>query len=90
MSCATSQLFANRSNRKFSFDVGTAAQANSTGAFVPTLTSIYDLTVWSGLPDGVTSIDLDARTGQLTATGTTSVSSADGLLSVTINGENDC
>lgn len=78
-------LFANRSNRKFSFDVGTAAQANSTGAFVPTLTSTYDTTVWSGLPDGVTSIDLDARTGQLTATGTTSVSSADGLLSVTNN-----
>lgn len=78
-------LFANRGNRKFSFDTGTAAQANSTGAFVPTLTSTYDPSVWSGLPDGVNSIDLDARTGQLTATGTTSVSSADGLLSVTNN-----
>jgi hypothetical protein len=78
-------IFSNRSNRKFSFDVGTAAQANSTGAFVPTLTSVYDPSSWSGLPDGITSIDLDARTGQLTSTGTTSVSSADGLLSVSNN-----
>lgn len=78
-------LFANRSNRKFSFSVGTAAQANSTGAFVPTLTSTFDPTVWSGLEDGINSIDLDARSGQLTTTGTTSVSSADGLLSVTNN-----
>lgn len=78
-------LFINRGNRKFSFDVGTAAQANSTGTFVPTLTSTYDPALWSGLPDGTNSIDLEARTGQLTATGTTSVSSADGLLSVTNN-----
>lgn len=78
-------LFSNRSNRKFSFDVGTAAQANSTAAFVPTLTSVYDATIWSGLPDGINSIDLDARTGQLTTVGTTSVSSADGLLNVTNN-----
>lgn len=78
-------LFTNRSNRKFSFDVGTAAQANLTAAFVPTLTSVYDATVWSGLPDGINSIDLDARTGQLTTVGTTSVSSADGLLNVTNN-----
>ena len=78
-------LFSNRSNRKFSFDVGTAAQANSTATFVPTLTSVYDATIWSGLPDGINSIDLDARTGQLTTTGTTSVSSADGLLNVTNN-----
>lgn len=78
-------LFTNRSNRKFSFDVGTAAQANSTAAFVPTLTSVYDPTLWSGLQDGINSIDLDARTGQLTTTGTTSVSSADGLLNVTNN-----
>jgi len=78
-------LFSNRSNRKFSFDTGTAAQANSTAAFVPTLTSVYDATIWSGLPDGINSIDLDARTGQLTTTGTTSVSSADGLLNVTNN-----
>jgi len=78
-------LFSNRGNRKFSFDVGTAAQANSTGAFVPTLTSVYDATLWSGLPDGINSIDLDSRTGQLTTVGTTSVSSANGLLNVTNN-----
>jgi len=78
-------LFINRGNRKFSFGSGTAAQANNTAAFVPTLSSIYDPTLWSGLPDGINSIDLDARTGQLTTTGTTSVSSADGLLSVTNN-----
>jgi len=78
-------LFANRSNRKFSFDTGTAAKANSTGTFVPTLTSVYDVTTWSGLPDGINSIDLDARTGQLTSVGTTSVSSADGLLNVSNN-----
>ena len=78
-------LFTNRSNRKITLDVGTAAQANSTGAFVPTLTTTYDPTTWSGLPDGINSIDLDARTGQVTSTGTTSVSSADGLLSVTNN-----
>lgn len=70
-------LFANSSNRKFSFSVGNAAQANLTGAFVPTDTITYDATVWQGLPDGTNAIDLDARTGQLTTIGTTSVSSAD-------------
>ena len=78
-------LFANRSNRKFSFSVGNASPSNSTGAFVPTDTTIYDTTVWQGLPDGTNSIDLDARTGQLITVGTTSVSTADGLLSVTNN-----
>jgi hypothetical protein len=78
-------LFANRSNRKFSFSVGGAAQANATGAFVPTDTITYDATVWQGLPDGTNAIDLDARTGQLTTVGTTSISSADGLVSVTNN-----
>lgn len=78
-------LFTNRTNRKITFDAGTAAQANSTGAFVPTLTTTYDPSIWSGLPDGINFIDLDARTGQITQTGTTSVSSADGLLSVTNN-----
>lgn len=78
-------LFANRSNRKFSFDIGNAAQANQTGTFVPTDTSKYDESVWSGLPDGINYIDLDKRTGQLTKVGTTSVSSADGLLAITNN-----
>ena len=78
-------LFANRSNRKFSFDVGNAAAANQTGTFVPTNTALYDETVWSGLPDGTNFIDLDQRTGQLTRVGTTSVSSGDGLVNVTNN-----
>jgi len=78
-------LYANRSNRKFSFAVDNAAFANLTGAFVPTTTSVYDTTVWGALEDGINSIDLDARTGQLTTVGTTSVSSADGLLSVINN-----
>jgi hypothetical protein len=78
-------LFANRTSRRFSFDIGGAAQSNQTGTFVPTDTSTFDPSVWSGLPDGNNYIDLDARTGQLTRVGSTSVSSADGLLSVTNN-----
>jgi hypothetical protein len=78
-------LFANRQNRKFSFDIGNAAQANQTATFVPTDTSKFDDSLWSGLPDGINIIDLDQRTGQLTRVGTTSISSADGLLSITNN-----
>ncbi len=78
-------LIANRGNRKFSFDVGNAGFSNLGGAFVPTDTSTYDTSVWGALEDGQNYIDLDERTGQLTKAGTTSVSSADGLLSVTNN-----
>ena len=78
-------LIANRSNRKFSFAVGNAGFANLGGAFVPTETSVYDSSVWGALEDGQNYIDLDERTGQLTRAGTTAVSSADGLLSVTNN-----
>lgn len=78
-------LYCNRSNRKFSFSVGNAAYANLTGAFVPTVTSIYDPSIWAALEAANNIIDLDMRTGQLTQVGTTSVSSADGLLSVTNN-----
>lgn len=78
-------LIANRSNRKFSFAVGNAGFANLGGAFVPTQTSIYDSSIWGALEDGQNYIDLDARTGQLTKAGTTAISSADGLLSVTNN-----
>jgi hypothetical protein len=78
-------LIANRSNRKFSFAVGNAGFANLGGAFVPTQTSVYDSSVWGALEDGQNYIDLDARTGQLTKAGTTAVSSADGLLSVSNN-----
>jgi hypothetical protein len=78
-------LIANRSNRKFSFAVGNAGFLNFGGSFVPSETSIYDSSVWGALEDGQNYIDLDARTGQLTQAGTTAISSADGLLSVTNN-----
>lgn len=80
-------LFANRTNRKFSFAVGNAGFANLGGAFVPSETSLYDSSVWGALEDGQNFIDLDVRTGQLTKAGTTAISSADGLLSVTNNTE---
>ena len=78
-------LIANRTNRNFSFAVGNAGFANLGGAFVPTETSIYDSSTWGALEDGENYIDLDLRTGQLTRAGTTSTSSADGLLSVVNN-----
>jgi hypothetical protein len=78
-------LIANRTNRKFSFDVGNAGFTNLGGAFVPTQTSVYDTSIWGALEDGQNYIDLDLRTGQLTRAGTTSTSSADGLLSVVNN-----
>jgi hypothetical protein len=82
-------LYANRQNRKFSFDVGNAGYVNLGGAFVPTNTSIYDPTQWSALLDptgGVQSfIDLDVRTGQLTITGATGNNVNDGFLAVTNN-----
>lgn len=65
--------YCNRQNRKFSFDTGLAAQAAGSGAFVPTLTSQFDPSIWSALPDGINYIDLDHRTGQLLETGTTTV-----------------
>lgn len=82
-------LYANRQNRKFSFDVGNAGYQNLGGAFVPTQTSIYDSTQWSALLDplsGVQSyIDLDTRTGQLTVAGATGNNVNDGFLAVTNN-----
>jgi hypothetical protein len=78
-------IYANRGNRKFTFNVDNAAVSGIGGAFVPTETTVYDPTVWGGLEDGTNVIDLDLRTGQLTRVGTSSISSADGLLSVTNN-----
>lgn len=78
-------LYANRQSRRFSFSVGNAGYANLNGGFVPTETASYDPSLWAGLPDGTNFIDLDVRTGQLTTVGTTSVSSADGLLSISNN-----
>jgi hypothetical protein len=82
-------LYSNRTNRKFSFNVGNAGYVNLGGAFVPTETSVYDTNVWSGLIDPTGSfqsfIDLDARTGQTIVAGTTSNNINDGFLSVTNN-----
>jgi hypothetical protein len=65
--------YSNRTGRKMSFDTGLADYAAGTAAFVPTVTSLFDPTIWSALPDGINVIDLDNRTGQLINTGTTSV-----------------
>jgi hypothetical protein len=65
--------YSNRTGRKMSFDTGLAAYAAGTAAFVPTVTALFDPTIWSALPDGINVIDLDVRTGQLINTGTTSV-----------------
>ena len=82
-------LYANRTNRKFSFAVGNAGYTNLGGSFVPTETSIYDTSVWSGLIDptgGVQSfIDLDARTGQLINAGYSGINQNDGFLAVVNN-----
>lgn len=66
-------LFVKRNNRAFSFAQGLADYAAGTATFVPTQTSTFDPSIWSGLPDGFNIIDLDMRTGQLTGTGTTTV-----------------
>jgi len=66
-------LFSNRGGRLFSFAQGFADYASTTARFVPTQTLIYDPSIWNGLPDGTNIIDLDARTGQLTTTGTTTI-----------------
>ena len=63
--------YSNRGTRKFSFATDFAAFAAGTAAFVPTTVSLYDPTIWSALPDGTNTIDLDVRTGQLITTGTT-------------------
>lgn len=63
--------YSNRETRKFSFATDFAAFAAGTAAFVPTSVSLYDPSIWSALPDGTNTIDLDARTGQLITTGTT-------------------
>lgn len=82
-------LYANRQNRKFSFNVGNAGYLNLGGAFVPTETSVYDSTQWSALIDPTSPnqsfIDLDVRTGQLTIAGATGNNINDGFLAVTNN-----
>lgn len=78
-------LYSNRTGRKFSFSSGFAANAAGTGAFVPSDTTNFDPSVWNALPDGINSIDLDVRTGQLLETGTTTVGA--GEIAVTNNAD---
>lgn len=82
-------LYANRTNRKFSFDVGNAGYTNLGGSFVPTETSKYDTSIWSGLLDPAASlqsfIDLDVRTGQLVVAGATGNNQNDGFLALVNN-----
>lgn len=77
--------YTNRTGRTFSFGSGTAAYASGTGAFVPTNASLFDSSIWAALPDGTNFIDLDARTGQLIKTGTTTVGG--GQIAVTNNSD---
>lgn len=75
--------YANRTGRKFSFATGFAGYAAATGAFVPTQASIFDPRLWSALPNGTNTIDLDYGTGQVIQTGTTTVGT--GEIAVTNN-----
>jgi hypothetical protein len=68
---ANKLAYINRTGRTFSFGTAPAAYAASTAAYVPA--STFDPSLWSALPDGTNSIDLDVRTGQLLTTGTTTV-----------------
>lgn len=79
--------YANRTSRKFSFDTGFANYAAGSAAFVPTQTTIFDPTLWSALQDDTNIIDLDARTGQLISTGTTSVGTGEIGISNTTDGK---
>jgi hypothetical protein len=72
--------YINYQNRKFGFDTDFATYAGGTnvagsgGAFVPTTASQFDFRIWSALPDGTNSIDLDRATGQTIITGMPSAS----------------
>jgi hypothetical protein len=66
---ANKLCYINRTGRTFSFGTAPADYAATTAAYVPT--STFDPTIWSALPDGTNSIDLDVRTGQLLTTGKT-------------------
>ena len=65
-----------------SFAIGNAAFSAGTAQFVPTDPN-YDQTIWQGLEDGYNVIDLNARTGQILQTGTTTVGT--GEIAITNN-----
>jgi len=76
-------LFVNRGNNLISFATGNAALSAGTAQFVPTDTTIYDPSIWQGLPDGTNIIDLNQRSGQIIQTGTTTVGT--GEIAITNN-----
>lgn len=78
--------YSNRTGRKFSFATGFADYAAGTGSFVPTQAIIFDPRIWSALPDGYNVIDLDAATGQVIQTGSTTVGTGEIAVSNTADG----
>ena len=80
-------VYINRTGRKFSFDTDFADYASGTGAFVPTTLADFDPRLWSALPDGINVIDLDAGTGQIIKTGTTTTATGQIKVSNTDNGQ---
>ena len=79
--------YINRTGRLFSFATDSAGYAAGTAQFVPTTSSLYDFTLWSALPDGTNIIDLDQRTGQTIATGTTSTGAGEVSVINTTDGQ---
>jgi len=79
--------YINRTGRLFSFATDNANYAAGTAQFVPTTSSLYDFTLWSALPDGTNIIDLDQRTGQTIATGTTSTGAGEVSVINTTDGQ---
>lgn len=79
--------FINRTGRKFSFDTDFADYASGTGQFVPTTIADFDPRLWSALPDGSNVIDLDTKTGQVIATGTTTTGTGQVKVSNTQDGQ---
>lgn len=79
--------YINRTGRKFSFDTDFADYASGTGQFVPTTIADFDPRLWSALPDGSNIIDLDAKTGQLISTGTTTTGTGQVKVSNTQDGQ---
>ena len=80
-------LYTNRQGRKFSFASGQATYSAGTARYVPAQTTIFDPSIWSALPTGSNFIDLDARTGQLIETGTTSIGAGEIAITNNANGK---
>ena len=80
-------VYINYANRKFGFDTDFAMYAGGSGAFVPSTTSKFDFRLWSALQDGTNYIDLDVGTGQVTKTGTTTVSTGEIAINNTSDGK---